>query len=136
MSQGEIHFIVTQFTGPGIGGFIGGQLIDHAGVSLRLLFKMTSIFLFCSAIIFYFLYKILCTKHEENLIKLKEKEVLMLQKQEPSKFRIECNYQIQPKYKKTHLSVIDLMVSPNDISHQEKYMVYARNSQTQGISKF
>ena len=136
MSQGENHFIVTQFTGPGIGGFIGGQLIDHAGVSLRLLFKMTSIFLFGSAIIFYFLYKILCTKHEENLIKLKEKELLKLQKQEPLKLRIESKYQNQPEYKKTHLSVIDLMPKPNDISHQEKYMVYARNSQTQGISKF
>ena len=111
-------------------------MIDRAGVSLRLLFKMTSIFLFGSAIIFYFLYKILCTKHEENLIKLKEKEVLKLQKQEPSKLIIESDYQNQPEYKKTHLSVIDLMPKPNDISHQEKYMVYARNSQTQGISKF
>ena len=97
---------------------------------------MTSIFLFGSAIIFYFLYKILCTKHEENLIKLKEKEVLKLQKQEPSKLIIESDYQNQPEYKKTHLSVIDMMLKPNDISHQEKYLVYARNSQTQGISKF
>ena len=78
----------------------------------------------------------MCTKHEENLIKLKEKEVLNLQKQEPSKLRIESNYQNQPQYKKTRLSVIDLMPKTNDISHQEKYMVYAWNSQTQGISKF
>ena len=132
MSYGEIHFIFTQFTGPGIGGFIGGQLIDHAGISLRLLFKMTSIFLFGSAIIFYFLYKIFCTKHEENLIKLKEKELLKLEKREPSKLRTEDNYQNQPEYKKTHLSVSDLMFNP----HQENYMVYVRNSQTQGISKF
>ena len=97
---------------------------------------MTSIFLFGSAIIFYFLYKILCTKHEENLIQLKEKEVLKLQKQEPSKLKIESNYQNQSEYKKTRLSVIDLMHKSNDISHQEKYMVYSRNSQTQGISKF
>ena len=78
----------------------------------------------------------MCTKHEENLIKLKEKEVLNLQKQEPSKLRIESNYQNQPQYKKTRLSVIDLMPKANDISHQEKYMVYVWNSQTQGISKF
>ena len=78
----------------------------------------------------------MCTKHEENLIKLKEKEVLKLQKQEPSKLKIESNYQNQSEYKKTRLSVIDLMHKSNDISHQEKYMVYSRNSQTQGISKF
>ena len=74
----------------------------------------------------------MCTKHEENLIKLKEEEILTLQKQEPSKSRIDSNYQNQPEYKKTHLSVSDLMFNP----HQENYMVYVRNSQTQGISKF
>ena len=78
----------------------------------------------------------MCTKHEENLIELKEKELLKLEKQEPSKLRIESKYQNQPEYKKTHLSVIDLMPKPSDISHQEKYLVYARNSQAQGISKF
>ena len=68
------------FKGQGIGGFIGGQLIDNAGCSLPLLFNVTAGFLFGWALIFHFVYAIFCKKYEEKLIQQKEEEIYRLQK--------------------------------------------------------
>ena len=67
------------FKGQGIGGFIGGQLVDSAGISLPLLFKLTAGFLIVWTIIFYFVYTMLCQKYEERLIQQKEEEIYSLQ---------------------------------------------------------
>jgi hypothetical protein len=67
------------FSGQGIGGFVGGQLVDNLGVSLPLLFKIFSGFLCGSSICLYFVYNVLCKKYEDQLIKHKEEELLKLQ---------------------------------------------------------
>ena len=60
--------------GQGIGGFVGGQLVSNAGVSLPLLFQVMAGFSFAWTAIFYFIYKIFCHKYENQLIKAKEAE--------------------------------------------------------------
>ena len=79
--------------GRGIGGFIGGQLLDNAGWSMALLFKVTAAVLFVSTLCLYFVYKIFCTKYEEQLIKLKEDEMVRQQeeKEEHAKDSLEID---------------------------------------------
>ena len=74
-----LDFFYFLFSGQGIGGFVGGQLVDNLGVSLPLLFKISSGFLGGFSIFLYFVYNVLCKKYEDQLIKQKEEELLKLQ---------------------------------------------------------
>ena len=67
--------MIYSIIGNGLGGFVGGQLVDNLGCSLPLLFKIASIFLFSCAIILYFVYNIWCKKYEQQLVKMKEEEL-------------------------------------------------------------
>ena len=60
--------------GAGVGGFVGGQLVDSAGFSLPSLFQVTAAFSIAWAIISYFIYKLFCKKYENKLIQAKDVE--------------------------------------------------------------
>ena len=62
------------FIGTGVGGFVGGQLVDSAGFSLPLLFQVSAAFSVAWAILFYLIYKLFCKKYENKLIQAKEVE--------------------------------------------------------------
>ena len=74
-----MQIFIYLIIGNGLGGFVGGQLVDNLGFSLPLLFKIASIFLFSCAIILYFVYNIWCKKYEHQLVKMKEEELLKTQ---------------------------------------------------------
>ena len=73
------HIVKKLWTGQGIGGFVGGQLLSSAGFSLPLLFQVTAAFLIGWEIILYFIYKCFCKRYEEKLISSKEAEVFQLE---------------------------------------------------------
>ena len=60
--------------GAGVGGFVGGQLVDSAGFSLPLLFQVTAAFSVAWAILSYLTYKLFCKKYENKLIQAKDVE--------------------------------------------------------------
>lgn len=60
--------------GQGIGGFVGGQLVDNAGITLPQLFYISAAFSLAWLGISYVIYKLFCKKHEIALIKAKEEE--------------------------------------------------------------
>ena len=70
-----INTLYKTFKGQGIGGFVGGQLVDRLGCSLPLLFNITAGFLFGWAVMLYLVYRFLCKKYEDKLIKQKEDEI-------------------------------------------------------------
>ena len=60
--------------GTGVGGFVGGQLVDSAGFSLPMLFQASAGFSIAWAILFYLIYKLFCKKYENKLIEAKDVE--------------------------------------------------------------
>ena len=66
-------------TGNGIGGFVGGQLVDGLGISLPLLFKITAGFLVFCVVVLGGVYNVFCKKYEERLVEKKEEDILAFQ---------------------------------------------------------
>ena len=115
--------------GAGIGGFIGGQIVDGLGLSLSTLFNITAVFLFAWAVTFYCIYRMFCKKFEEALIKQKEEETLNLgiQQHSSSEFKDnledeQVNYINDPMCK---------LSNDKDIMNSMKYWL----PQTAGISR-
>ena len=61
-----------------MGGFIGGQLVDNAGMSLPILFETSAAVLLGWALIFGFMYALFCKKYEQRLVQQKERELVIL----------------------------------------------------------
>ena len=61
--------------GPGIAGFIGGQLVDNAGITLPRLFQLSAAALFGWLFLCAFPYICFCKRYEKILFQQKENQL-------------------------------------------------------------
>ena len=70
LSKLNIYLIAGQ----GVGGFVGGQLVDNNLLTLPQLFYASAGFSLCWSLICFVVYKAFCKKYENKLIDAKQKE--------------------------------------------------------------
>ena len=70
----EITQQVT-ISGPGIAGFIGGQLVDNAGITFPRLFQLSAAALFGWLFLCAFPYICFCKRYEKILFQQKENQL-------------------------------------------------------------
>ena len=105
------------FIGAGVGGFVGGQLVDSAGFSLPLLFQVTAAFSVAWAILSYLIYKLFCKKYENKLIQAKDVE----------ERQIDNTFALDTK--------LDYNLSPNVIMEKSGLELRKRNNMTERALK-
>ena len=65
---------VYLIVGQGVGGFVGGQLVDNDLLTLPQLFYTSAGFSICWSLICFVVYKAFCKKYENKLIDAKHQE--------------------------------------------------------------